>query len=108
MTNLIVIECEYGVLEENHRQVHAEGCADIQRFLNKPHWKITYKGESILEVAEDHYGDLASDYTDPEDGAEYWIKACLNEAFGYLTVKPCAKQIVDAQIKPYEKIEVNI
>jgi hypothetical protein len=109
MTKIIVIERERdGVVLDNDRQVHAEGCGDIQKYLNKPNWKITHTSNSIIEIAKNDYSDLASDYTSPQDGEDYWTKACLNEAFAYLSVKTCIKQIVNEQVKPYAKIEVEI
>lgn len=109
MTKIIVIEREsHGVILENDRQVHAEGCGDIQKYLNKPNWKITHTSDSIIEIAKNDYSDLASDYTSIDDGFDYWTKACLNEAFAYLSVKTCIKKIVDEQVKPYAKIEVEI
>ena len=109
MTKIIVIERERdGVVLDNDRQVHAEGCGDIQKYLNKPNWKITHTSDSIIEIAKNDYSDLASDYTSIDDGFDYWTKACLNEAFAYLSVKTCVKKIVDEQVKPYAKIEVEI
>jgi hypothetical protein len=109
MTKIIVIEREsHGVILENDRQVHAEGCGDIQKYLSKPNWKITHENNSIIDIATSDYSDLASDYTSPADGEDYWTKACLNEAFAYLSVKSCVKQIVNEQVKPYAKIEVEI
>ena len=106
---LVVIERERdGVVLDNDRQVHAEGCKYIEVTLTVPNWKITHQSESIIEIAKNDYSDLASDYTSIEAGEDYWTKACLNEAFAYLVVKPCAKQIVNEQIKPYRKIEVTI
>ena len=108
MTLIVIERKPNGAVYENDRQVHAEGCGDIQKFLTRPNWSITHKEDSIIEIAKNDYSDLASDYTSREAGEDYWIKACLNEALAYLVVKPCAKQIVNEQIKPYRKIEVTI
>lgn len=109
MTQLIAIEREgHGVILENDRQLHAEGCKDIERFLSRKDWSITWEGTDYTQFANEFYGDLASDYVDADASDEYKTAAALNEADAYMQIKPCAAHIVAEQIKPYAGIEVEI
>jgi len=108
MTKLVAVERNAdGCVLENDRQIHAEGCGDIAKYANKKGWGITWTGESYLDYTWQNYADLASDYLSDSDSKEKWIKATLNEAESYDSVKSCCISIVNTQIAPYENIEVS-
>ncbi len=109
MTFLVAVERNNdGAVLENDRQIHKNGCGDIAKYANRKDWSITWSGESYIDYVMDNYSDLASDYLTEKDPKEKWIKASLNEAGYYDSVKSCCKSIVDSQVKPYKKIEVKI
>jgi hypothetical protein len=108
MTKLVAVERNPdGCVLENDRQIHLEGCGDIQKYASKKGWSITWTGESYIDYAVENYSDLASDYLSEDDSKEIWTKAALNEAGYYDSIKTCCKAIVDTQTKPYAGIEVE-
>ena len=108
MIKLVAVERNKdGCVLENDRQIHAEGCKDIAKYANKSGWGITWTGESYLDYTWENYSDLASDYLTDSDSKEKWIKATLNEAGYYDSVKPCCKSVVNSQVAPYRNIEVK-
>jgi len=96
-----------GCVLENDRQIHLNGCSDIAKYASKENWSITWTGESYLDYVWQNYADLASDYLTDKDSKERWIKATLNEASYYDSVKTCCKAIVNTQTKPFKDIEVS-
>jgi hypothetical protein len=108
MTKLVAVERQSnGCVLENDRQIHLQGCGDIKKYASRQGWSITWIGESYLDYAWENYSDLASDYLTDNDSKEKWIKATLNEADSYDSVKSCCKSIVNAQTQPYSQVKAN-
>ena len=104
--NLVIIE-KRGNGGGNAYQAHAEGCADIERFL-KNGFEVVYTGKSYIEFAVENFSDLASDYLSDADAEIVWNAAVVREFAYYSPIKACIKTQIKAEIAPLKNVEVNI
>jgi len=104
--NLVIIE-KQGNGFSNQYQAHAEGCADIERFLKRG-FEVVYTGKSYIEYAMENFSDLASDYLSDANADIVWNAAVVREFAYYAPIKACSKKQINAEIAPLKNVEVNI